>query len=110
MSSVLELNKTLVFFPLMLFTKSMLSHVNVLISSSVVFAQAYGADTYGCGNYQEGCTTSTGTTTPPTTPNTGMLLTEPSFVVPGSLLLAVIIAVVTTTVAKLLRQRKANAK
>ena len=92
----------------MLFTKGMLSHVNSFVSSSTVFAQAYGTGTYSCGAYQEGCTTSTGTA--PTTPNTGMLLTEPSFVVPGSLLLAIVIALITTTVAKLLRRRKANAK
>lgn len=92
----------------MLFTKGMLSPANVLVSSSTVFAQAYGTGTYSCGNYQEGCTTSTGTA--PTTPNTGMLLTEPSFVVPGSLLLAIIIALITTTIAKTLRKRKNHAK
>ena len=93
----------------MLFTKGMLSHANAFVSSSTVFAQAYGAGTYSCGNYQEGCTTSTGTTTP-TAPNTGMLLTEPSFVVPGSLLLAIIIALITTTIAKTVRRRKSQAK
>lgn len=70
------------------------------------FAQAYGADTYGCGNYQEGCTTS-GTGNPvPGAPNTGMLLTEPSFAIPGSLLLAVLIALVTTTIARTIRRRR----
>lgn len=72
------------------------------ISGASVLAQAYGADTYSCGNYQEGCTT--GTT--PTPPNTGMMLTEPSVVIPGSLLLAVLIALVTTTIARTIRRRR----
>lgn len=72
---------------------------------SLLFAQAYGADTYGCGNYQEGCTT---TGTNPTPPNTGMLLTEPSIAIPGSLLLAVLIAIITTAIARTLRRKRAS--
>jgi hypothetical protein len=80
----------------------MLTVTNTLIQTPTFFAQAYGTGTYGCGAYQQGCTS--GTTTP-TTPNTGMFLTEPSFVIPGSLLLAVIIAVFTTLLAKKLRRK-----
>ena len=75
---------------------------NIYISGARTFAQAYGADTYGCGNYQEGCTT--GTT--PTPPNTGMMLTEPSIAIPGSLLLAVLVALITTTIARTIRRRR----
>lgn len=72
--------------------------------SSTVFAQAYGSDVYGCGTYQyqQGCTT--GAT--PTVPNTGMILTDPSFVIPGSLILAILLAAVTTTIAKLIRRKR----
>ena len=72
--------------------------------SSTLFAQAYGSDVYGCGTYQyqEGCIA--GAT--PTAPNTGMILTDPSFAIPGSLILAILIAVVTTTIAKLIRRKR----
>ena len=73
---------------------------------SLLFAQAYGADTYGCGNYQEGCTTAGTPGTNPTPPNTGMILTEPSIAIPGSLLLAVLIAIITTTIARTLRRKR----
>lgn len=73
-----------------------------LYTQSLLFAQAYGAGTYSCGNYQEGCTT--GTT--PTPPNTGMILTEPSIAIPGSLLLAVLIALVTTAIARAVRRKR----
>jgi hypothetical protein len=71
-------------------------------NSSLLFAQAYGSNAYGCGNYQEGCTTST----TPTPPNTGMMLTEPSIAIPGSLLLAVLIALITTAIARTLRRKR----
>lgn len=73
-----------------------------LHTQSLLFAQAYGAGTYSCGNYQEGCTTSTA----PTPPNTGMMLTEPSIAIPGSLLLAVLIALVTTAIARAIRRKR----
>lgn len=69
---------------------------------SLLFAQAYGAGTYSCGNYQEGCATGAA----PTPPNTGMMLTEPSIAIPGSLLLAVLIALVTTAVARAIRRKR----
>lgn len=94
----------------MLFTKDMLNVESSLSSSIVVLAQAYGAGTYSCGAYQEGCTTSTGTTTTPSVPNTGMLLSEPSFVVPGSLLLAIIVALISTTIAKRFKRTHKSAK
>lgn len=75
-----------------------------LSTQSLLFAQAYGAGTYSCGNYQEGCTTGTNPT--PTPPNTGMMLTEPSIAIPGSLLLAVLIALVTTSIARVIRRRR----
>jgi hypothetical protein len=37
-----------------------------------------------------------------------MLLSEPSFVIPGSLLIAVILAIITTSIAKLLRRKRAR--
>lgn len=82
----------------------MLLVTNTIIQTSTFFAQAYGTGTYSCGAYEQGCTTGQAGTTPGV-PNTGMLLSEPSFVIPGSLLLAVVIAVLTTFVAKKLRQR-----
>lgn len=70
------------------------------------FAQVYGEGVYGCGTYnnQVGCTDA-GTSTPGA-PNTGMLLAEPSFVIPGSLLLAILIALISTTVVKIVRSKK----
>jgi|GEM_PF-1977740 len=90
----------------MLFTNSMLSVTNTVIQTPAFFAQAYGTGTYSCGPYQQGCTT--GQTATPAAPNTGMLLTEPSFVVPGSLLLAVIIAIFTTLLARKFRRNQAK--
>ncbi|HET6747541.1 MAG TPA: hypothetical protein VFH06_05535 [Candidatus Saccharimonadales bacterium] len=81
----------------------MLTVTNTAIQTPTFFAQAYGTGTYSCGAYQQGCTS--GTTTAPTAPNTGMLLSEPSFVIPGSLLLAVIIAIFTTLITKKLRRK-----
>jgi hypothetical protein len=78
-----------------------------VIGVSSIFAQAYGTGTYSCGAYDQGCTTS-GTSTTPSAPNTGMLLSEPSFVIPGSLLIAVILAIITTSIAKLLRRKRAR--
>lgn len=86
----------------MLFTRSMLTTVDTSVSHFTTFAQAYGTGTYSCGVYEEGCATSTA----PSVPNTGMLLSEPSFVVPGSLLLAVLIALITTTIAKFIRRKQ----
>ena len=94
---------TVAFFLLMLLTNSMLV-AHTITSTSSTLAQAYGTGTYGCGAYQEGCATTS--TTPPGVPNTGALLTEPSFVIPGSLLIAVLLAIVTTTIAKLIRRKR----
>lgn len=79
---------------------------NVTFSAPTLLAQAYGTGIYGCGNYQEGCQVGTTTPASPGVPNTGMLLSEPSFVVPGSLLLAILIALITTSIAKLIRRRR----
>jgi hypothetical protein len=76
----------------------------VTVKSLSSFAQAYGTGVYGCGQYQVGC--AQGTT--PSAPNTGMLLSEPSFVVPGSLLIAIILAIITTSIAKLIRRKKVS--
>lgn len=73
-----------------------------IYTSVSTFAQAYGTGTYSCGNYQEGCTTGTA----PTPPNTGMMLTEPSVAIPGSLLLAVLIALITTAIARTIRRKR----
>jgi len=72
------------------------------------FAQAYGESVYGCGTYnnQVGCTDAGTGTSAPGAPNTGMLLAEPSFAVPGSLLLAILIALISTTVVKIVRSKK----
>jgi hypothetical protein len=77
-----------------------------VIIHTTFLAQAYGSNTYGCGTYenQVGCETSSAPT--PGVPNTGMLLAEPSFVIPGSLLLAILIALISTTVAKIVRRKK----
>jgi multisubunit Na+/H+ antiporter MnhC subunit len=88
------------FFPLMLFTRSMFAWAH----STTFTAQAYGAGTYSCGAYQEGCTTSGSVT--PSAPTTGTFLSEPSFVVPGSLILAILIALATTSIARFVRRRK----
>lgn len=85
----------------MLFTRSML----VTAKSVTTLAQAYGTGIYGCGQYEVGCTEQT---VAPSAPNTGMLLNEPSFVVPGSLLLAIILAIITTSIVKLVRHKKAS--
>lgn len=72
-------------------------------STTSLFAQAYGAGTYSCGAYEEGCATAL-----PSAPTTGVgaFLSEPSFVVPGSLLLAILLAFITTTLVKFVRRRK----
>ena len=80
-----------------------MANITNTFSPLTSLGQAYGTGTYGCGNYEEGCTTSTGT---PGIPNTGMLLTEPSFVIPGSLLLAVLVALITTAIAKAIRRKR----
>ncbi|HEU5121868.1 MAG TPA: hypothetical protein VFT59_03400 [Candidatus Saccharimonadales bacterium] len=71
---------------------------------TTIVAQAYGADAYSCGPYQEGCAVET-TTPLPSAPTTGTFLSEPSFVVPGSLLLAILLAFITTAVAMRLKRR-----
>lgn len=81
-----------------------MANITYTLSPLTSLAQAYGAGTYSCGNYQEGCATSTGTT--PGAPNTGMLLTEPSFVIPGSLLLAVLLALATTAITRFIRRKR----
>ncbi len=89
----------------MLLTSSMLTVVQTITSTPSLFAQAYGTGTYGCGPYEEGCTATTGAT-PPGVPNTGALLAEPSFVIPGSLLIAVLIAIITTSITKVIRRKR----
>lgn len=97
---------SLAFFALMLLTRCMLT-VNASQNLSLtLFAQAYGTGTYSCGAYQEGCAAESQTAG---VPNTGMpaaLLSEPSFVVPGSLLLAVLLALITMGVTKLVRRNR----
>ncbi len=95
----------LAFLLLMLFTRSMLVAMNTFVSSSTILAQAYGTGVYGCGPYEVGCTQSS---TTPSAPNTGMLLSEPSFVIPGSLLLAVLLAIISTSIIKLIRRKKTS--
>lgn len=84
--------------------------VHTTFVQTTFLAQAYGEGVYGCALYnnQVGCVDSG--TQAPGAPNTGMLLTEPSFVIPGSLLLAILIALISTTIAKLFRRRKYYSK
>ena len=81
-----------------------------LTPPSHLLAAAYGEGAYSCGVYQVGCTSGTtpGTNTGILPPDTSALLSEPSFLIPGSLLLAILIALITTTVARFIRKRKAN--
>jgi len=77
-----------------------------LPDATALFSAAYGQGNYSCGAYEVGCTTTTGVLPP----DTSALLSEPSVVIPGSLLLAILIALVTTTIAKLLRKRSKATK
>ena len=78
------------------------TNTSFLVSTSL-FAQAYGQGDYSCGNYQQGCSqTGVGV------PNTSAILSQPSIVIPGSLVLAVLIALLTTTIARSLRKMKAR--
>jgi hypothetical protein len=80
----------------------MLQRNPYLTTTVTLLSAAYGTGTYGCGAYEVGCNT-TGTGILP--PDTSAILSEPSVVVPGSLLLAILVALITTTVVKLLRRR-----
>lgn len=71
------------------------------LSTNVLFSAAYGEGVYGCGKFEVGCSTSTGILPP----DTSAILSEPSIVVPGSLLLAILVALITTSVVKLIRRR-----
>jgi hypothetical protein len=71
--------------------------------STYLLGAAYGEGAYSCGNYEVGC--STGTVQAPDT-STVSVLSEPSIVLPGSLLLAIIVALITTTIAKYVRRMK----
>jgi len=73
-------------------------------SNTSLFAQAYGQGDYSCGNYQQGCSQTTGTQPP----NTAAILADPSVAIPGSLVLAVVVALITTTIAKTIRKFRAN--
>jgi len=99
---------TLAFFALMLLTRGMLTVAGAQNVSLGHFAQAYGTGTYGCGTYEEGCATTGQTAAAPGVPNTGMLLSEPSFVVPGSLLLAILLAMVILGITKLVRRKRSQ--
>jgi hypothetical protein len=72
--------------------------------STHLLAAAYGEGTYSCGQYQVGCSTTSNVQVPDT--STASILSEPSIVIPGSLLLAIIVALITTTIAKYLRRNK----
>jgi|GEM_PF-2639066 len=76
------------------------------LSHMTFLAQAYGEGTYSCGRYENNCSNSGSTGILP--PNTSAILSEPSIVVPGSLLFAILIALLTTSITKLLRRRKAS--
>ena len=81
----------------------MQTNVSVLNTTSL-FAQAYGQGDYSCGNYQQGCSQTTGIQPP----NTAAILADPSVAIPGSLVLAVVVALITTTVAKSIRRLRAK--
>lgn len=80
----------------------MVSTLSQTFVSTHLLAAAYGEGTYNCGQYQVGCSVQA--------PDTSAvsILSEPSIVVPGSLLLAIIVALITTTIAKYLRRSKAT--
>ena len=78
-----------------------------LLDSSTLFSAAYGEGTYSCGDYEVGCSTSSTSVLPP---NTSAILSEPSIVVPGSLLLAIIVALITTSIVKLIKRRTSQKK
>jgi hypothetical protein len=75
--------------------------------SPTLFAQVYGEGAYSCGQYENNCATDNSGSTGVLPPNTSAVLSEPSIVVPGSLLLAILVALISTSIAKLLRRRKA---
>jgi len=77
-------------------------HTNTsLLVPTSLFAQAYGQGDYSCGNYQEGCSqTGVGA------PDTSAIFSQPSVVIPGSLVLAVLVALLTTMITRSLRKMK----
>lgn len=71
------------------------------------FAASYGADTYGCGQYDRGgtCRQTTSEEKGPLAPDTGFLGQPPYVVLPALLLLAVLIGSLTFLIARKLRRR-----
>lgn len=68
-------------------------------------AEAYGAGTYNCGDFQEGCAAgaSTGSN------NGGLSYTGYNIIIPVALAAALIVAAAILLITKFVRKRKANA-